>query len=139
MSRAKAGSCENRSVPCSRPSKIRPRHRPGSDLHFLSAFRIENGDPTPVATRCAVSQFARCLLLAAASVLTVATPTATQQPQQQEQQPRPPRFRTETNLVRVDVYVTQDGAPVQDLKAEEFELFEDNTPQKIDSFEHIVV
>ena len=54
------------------------------------------------------------------------------------QQP-PPRFRTETNLVRVDVYATKDGVPVQDLKADDFEVFEDNAPQKIDSFEHIVV
>lgn len=54
-------------------------------------------------------------------------------------QPQPPRFRTETNLVRVDVYATKDGVPVQDMKAEDFELYEDNAPQKIDSFEHIVV
>ena len=29
--------------------------------------------------------------------------------------------------------------PVHDLTAEDFEVFEDNTPQKIESFEHIVV
>jgi VWFA-related protein len=58
--------------------------------------------------------------------------------QQSPQQP-PPRFRTETNLVRVDAYATKDGVPIQDLTAEDFEILEDNTPQKIDSFEHIVV
>jgi VWFA-related protein len=59
---------------------------------------------------------------------------------QTPQQPPPsPPFRAATNLVRVDVYATKDGAPVQDLTVEDFELFEDNDPQKIDSFEHIVV
>ena len=41
--------------------------------------------------------------------------------------------------MRVDVYATKDGVPVQDLTAEDFEVSEDNTPQKVDSFEHIVV
>lgn len=80
-------------------------------------------------------QFARSAVLAAAGLALLAEASAfTQQPPQQ-----PPRFRTETNLVRVDVYATKDGAPVQDLKAEDFELFEDDAPQKIDSFEHVVV
>jgi len=39
----------------------------------------------------------------------------------------------------VDVYATKGGAPVMDLGAQDFELFEDNSPQKIESFEHIVV
>jgi VWFA-related protein len=51
----------------------------------------------------------------------------------------PPRFRTETNLVRVDAYATKDGVPVHDLAEADFEVFEDGAPQKIDSFEHIVV
>jgi VWFA-related protein len=54
-------------------------------------------------------------------------------------QSQPPRFRGGANLVRVDVYATKAGAPVQDLTAADFEVFEDNTPQKIDTFEHIVV
>src|SRR5260221_25927 len=59
-------------------------------------------------------------------------------PPHQPQQP-PPRFRTETNLGRVDVYATKGGEPVQDLTADDFEVYEDNAPQKVDSFEHIVV
>src|SRR3954454_11840952 len=51
----------------------------------------------------------------------------------------PPRFRTETNLVRADVYATKDGAPVQDLTGPDFEIFEDGKPQKIATFEPIVV
>lgn len=82
-------------------------------------------------------QFARSAVLAVFGLVLLADTAAfTQQPP--SPQP-PPRFRTETNLVRVDVYATKDGVPVQDLKAEDFEIFEDNTPQTINSFEHIVV
>ena len=100
-------------------------------------------------------QFARLLGLALVALLThsgqtppPAAPQAGQPPQQQQpppkqqptpQPPQPPRFRTEANLVRVDVFATKGGEPVQDLTAADFELYEDNTPQKIDSFEHIVV
>lgn len=52
---------------------------------------------------------------------------------------QPPPFRTEANFVRVDVYPTKDGKPVQDLKAEDFEVLEDGAPQVVQSFEHIVV
>jgi VWFA-related protein len=93
-----------------------------------------------------VFQFARGVLLAGIALIVMAVPTSTQQPpssppppNQSPQPPQPPRFRTETNFVRVDVYATKDGTPVQDLKQEDFELFEDNAPQKIDTFEHIVV
>ena len=85
-----------------------------------------------------MSQFARSAVLAAAGLVLVAGTSALTQ-QQQPPPAQPPRFRTETNLVRVDVYATRDDAPVQDLKAEDFEVFEDNAPQKIDSFEHIVI
>ena len=65
-----------------------------------------------------------------------------QQPQQQsqpqqppEEQPQQPTFRAEINFVRVDVIVTdRDGTPVTDLQADDFEVFEDDTPQTIDSF-----
>jgi VWFA-related protein len=58
---------------------------------------------------------------------------------QQSTPQQPPRFRGGTNYVQVDVFATRDGAPVQDLSATDFEVFEDNAPQKIDTFEHIVV
>jgi VWFA-related protein len=66
-------------------------------------------------------------------------PSSQPPPPQQPPAPQPPRFRTEANLVRVDVYATKDGEPVQDLTAADFEIYEDNTAQKIDTFEHIVV
>ena len=48
-----------------------------------------------------------------------------------------PRFRAGTNLVRVDAYVSKDDVAVTDLKAEDFEVFEDDKPQKIENFELI--
>ncbi|HEX5965003.1 MAG TPA: VWA domain-containing protein, partial [Pyrinomonadaceae bacterium] len=42
--------------------------------------------------------------------------------------------RITTNLVQVDVIVTKNGKPVRDLKAEDFEVFEDGKRQEIVSF-----
>src|SRR5436190_5048622 len=82
-----------------------------------------------------VFQLTRILVVGA---LVLAQAPATPPPPAPQQQP-PPRFRTETNLVRVDAYATKGDVPVQDLSAEDFEVYEDNAPQKIESFEHIVV
>ena len=86
-----------------------------------------------------MSQSARSLGFALAALLVwfQAPVRSGQAPQQPP--PTSPRFRAATNLVHVDVYATKDGAPVQDLSAADFELFEDSAPQKIDTFEHIVV
>ena len=70
------------------------------------------------------------ILLLTASLAAQQTPSA---PQQQ-----PPRFRGGTNLVRVDVFATRDGVPVQNLTQADFEVLEDGKPQAIDSFQHIV-
>jgi VWFA-related protein len=48
-------------------------------------------------------------------------------------------FRTEANFVRVDVYPLKDGKPLQGLKLEDFEIFEDGAAQKIEAFEHVVI
>ena len=50
-----------------------------------------------------------------------------------------PTFRTGANYVRVDMYASRDGKPVQDLKQEEIEILEDGVPQKIDAFEYVRV
>jgi VWFA-related protein len=60
-------------------------------------------------------------------------------PPQPPPQPAQPTFRTEANYVRVDVYPTKDGAPVADLRQDEFEVLESNAPQKIEQFERIVI
>jgi VWFA-related protein len=42
-----------------------------------------------------------------------------------------------TNLVQVDVVVTKDGKPVKDLKADDFEIFEDGRKQTITNFAYV--
>jgi len=54
-------------------------------------------------------------------------------------QNQPPVFRSEANFVRVDVYPLRDGTPVEDLRAEDFEVIEDGTPQSVQTFEHILI
>ncbi len=72
-------------------------------------------------------------------------PPPEQQPPPQQQQPPPPDpaaqtpiFRTDINVVRVDVIVTdRQGNPVNDLKQEDFEVTEDGKPQSIQTFKLI--
>lgn len=54
----------------------------------------------------------------------------------QEEQPLP-RFRAGASLVRLDAYVSANGAAVTDLTMDDFEVFEDDTAQKIETFEMI--
>jgi VWFA-related protein len=49
----------------------------------------------------------------------------------------PDVVRISTNLVQVDAVVTKDGKQVIDLKAQDFEIFEDGRPQKITNFSYI--
>lgn len=44
-----------------------------------------------------------------------------------------PRFRAGANLVRVDAYVSKDEVAIADLKADDFVVFEDDTPQQIEN------
>ena len=50
-----------------------------------------------------------------------------------------PTFRTGANYVRVDMYATRDGKPIEDLKIDEVDIVEDGVLQKIDAFEHVRV
>src|SRR5437867_6152524 len=54
-------------------------------------------------------------------------------------QPQQPTFRTEANYVRVDVFPTANGTPVADLRPEDFQIFEDGVPQRIEQFEHVLI
>ena len=85
--------------------------------------------------RCRI--FASFALAVAGAAIAIAQAGSTPQPPQQEQ--KPPIFRTEANFVRVDAYPTRNGQPVLDLTAEDFEVLEDNKPQSIQTFEHVVV
>ena len=60
--------------------------------------------------------------------------------QAEEPQPEIPTFRTGINFIRVDVIVTDDdGAHVTDLQATDFEIYEDEELQEVESFELIEV
>jgi VWFA-related protein len=62
-------------------------------------------------------------------------PAPPAEPQSQDPPAGQPIFRGGINIVRVDAIVTdRQGNPVTDLKAEDFEVFEDNKPQTIDTF-----
>jgi VWFA-related protein len=57
---------------------------------------------------------------------------------QPPQPPQPPTFRTEANLVRVDVTaVDGDGEPVVSLTADDFAIEEDGVPQTVQSFKFV--
>jgi VWFA-related protein len=73
------------------------------------------------------------------SFVVAVTTLAAQQPGQGARDPQQPTFRTGANYVRVDMYATRDGQPVQDLRVDEIELLEDGVPQAIEDFEHVVV
>ena len=93
---------------------------------------------TPVAAICSTG------LLALACVVLAAGPRAAQQapqpaPEPQPQQPPGPTFRLGASYVRVDVYPTRDGQPVNDLERGDFQLLEDGVPQTIEQFERISV
>ena len=81
--------------------------------------------------------FASLALALSAAAIAIAQSGNASAPAQRDSQP--PRFRTEANFVRVDVYPTQAGRPVQDLRAEDFEVFEDGAPQSVQTFEHVVI
>lgn len=70
----------------------------------------------------------RVLVLIASALLLAAV----SQPRAQE-----PRFRGGANLVRLDVYASVNGTALTDLTAEDFEVFEDNAPQTVSSFEFV--
>ena len=51
-----------------------------------------------------------------------------------------PIFRTGINFIRVDVIVSDgDGNPVTDLTADDFEIYEDDDPQTVESFQLVEI
>jgi VWFA-related protein len=55
----------------------------------------------------------------------------------QQPDPQMPRFRAGANLVRVDAYVSSGDVPLTDLTVDDFAVYEDDKPQKVESFELI--
>jgi VWFA-related protein len=77
----------------------------------------------------------RRLALAAATLACLSVLQAQQTPPPPAQQI--PRFRAEANLVRVDAYVTAGGQSVDDLRAGDFDVFEDGVRQKVETFDYV--
>jgi VWFA-related protein len=81
-----------------------------------------------------MSGTARIRLLGSLSALLVLQVAGTLHPAAAQDQP--PTFRAGVNIVRVDVIVTdEDGAPVADLTAPDFEIREGGKLQAIDTFQ----
>ncbi len=72
------------------------------------------------------------------TVLALGVTLAGQQPPAAPQEDQAlPRFRAGASLVRVDAYVSLNGTPITDLAVDDFEVFEDDTAQKVESLELI--
>ncbi len=77
---------------------------------------------------------------AQAGRLPAASPPARRRRRPTQPAPTQPSFRVEANFVRVDVYPTNaKGEPITDLTADDFELLEDNKPQKVTQFERVAL
>lgn len=78
-----------------------------------------------------------CVGLVSGLAVALAGAQAVSSSSQQEAPPQVsvPTFRTNANLVVVDVVVRDHGKPVQGLRESDFHVFEDGHPQKIAAFE----
>ena len=66
--------------------------------------------------------------------------TAAQPPQPPQDPEQRPTFKAGINFVRVDVIVSDSkGNPILDLKPEEFSVWEDDKPQKVEQFDVIKI
>jgi len=73
-------------------------------------------------------------------LLAVGVAAQEQKPAPPEPPPQTPIFRAGTDLVRVDVTVTQRGdEPVSDLKMEDFDITDDDVPQTVETLKFIQV
>ena len=87
--------------------------------------------------RSSLHRIAAALAVAGALAVAVGAQTQSQAPPPQNQQK--PTFKTGVSFVTVDAYPSLNGQIVADLKQDEFEVLEDGVPQRIETFEHIVV
>ena len=87
---------------------------------------LELTGPAPHRLRSAVVPFAIALAIAGASIGVA--------------QQAPPTFRTQVDAVEVDAFVTdRNGKPVSNLTIDDFEILEDNRPQRITSFSEVSI
>ena len=75
--------------------------------------------------------------LSTIACILVAVATLTAQSGSSPRDPQQPVFRTEANVIRVDMYPTRDGQFVADLRPEEVEILEDGVRQRVETFEYV--
>ena len=75
--------------------------------------------------------------LSATACLLGAVVTLAAQSSQAPPDPQLPTFRTQTDLIRVDMYATRDGKLVTDLRPDEVEIYEDGVRQRVETFEFV--
>ena len=88
-------------------------------------------------TKALIASMALLCLLMNVLAQTQGPPPPMPRPTTQSQDKDDDVVRITTNLVQVDAVVTKDGKQVRDLKAEDFEIFEDGRKQTITSFSYI--
>jgi VWFA-related protein len=76
-------------------------------------------------------------MCAAAAIVAALGVVVTGQVPQKRADPQRPVFRSGTNLVVVDAYPRLNGRILEGLTADDFEVFEDNKPQKIEQFDFV--
>jgi VWFA-related protein len=131
---ARSEDSPHRAVASDVDSYRQPDRACGQDVNVRFPSVVSRASASAAALRRPVCT--SVITLVAAGVL-AAQSGGTKPPPPQEQ--RPPTFRSEANFIRVDVYPTSDGKPVQDLRVEDFEVLEDNVAQTVQTFEHVVV
>jgi len=77
------------------------------------------------------------LALTAVAVTLAAALVLSADPQQTKPEPQRPVFRAGAYFVTVDVSPTRNGAVIDDLVADDFEVLENGKPQKVESFEFV--
>ena len=93
--------------------------------------------PSTFSSRARTDTHAACITALLVLCISIAPSARQDRPAAPGQTPSTPQltFRVETNFIEVDAVVTDGrGAFVRDLKREDFAVFEDGKPQKLDAF-----
>src|SRR5262252_6614635 len=82
--------------------------------------------------------FAFAIVVLFVALVPARRPLAVSQKESAQQDQKGPVFRVSTHLVTVDAYPTSDGGKIiKDLKPDDFEVYEDGKPQKVETLAFI--
>src|SRR5262249_17243592 len=85
---------------------------------------------TPTKIEWVFLMFVSCVIVVAGRAVWAVSPQA-------QQQGTKPVFRVGAHFVSLDAYPAKDGKTVEGLTKDDFDVYEDDKPQKIDTFEFI--